>query len=132
MKTLSFNDTWGDNVTVELYISSYANNKSLYIGLESVKEDYSEPYGDVTVNLNGKPLSYCAYVDTGNMPELEAFIAENKLGSDTGLKQRSGYNEYPLYMFDVEKLRELCPDGLAEYEKANGIGKKPETKEKAK
>lgn len=131
MQILELNTQWGSE-KVELSISSYANNKSLYIGLTSVSEEFPEPYGDVTVNLDGSPLNYCAYVDTGNMPELETFILDNGLGYATGLTKRSGFNEYPLYMFDVEKLRELCPEGLSDYEKANGLGKKAEAKDKSR
>ena len=38
------------------------------------------------------------------------------LGEFTGFTQRSGFCEYPLYLFNVDKLRELCPDGMDKYE----------------
>lgn len=75
---------------------------------------------------------YCAYVDINNMPELEKFIEENEIGEFTGLTGRSGFCEYPLYLFDPEKLRELCPEGMAMYEHSIGADKKPEEKTKVR
>ena len=75
----------------------------------------------MTVNLGDTTPNYCAYVDTNNLPDAETFIADNELGTFTGFVKRSGYCEYPLYMFNPDKLRELCPDGLAMYEKNKGI-----------
>ena len=55
------------------------------------------------------------------MKDAETFIADNELGIFTGFVKRSGYCEYPLYKFNPDKLRELCPDELAMYEKNKGI-----------
>lgn len=111
---------------VTLEISSYLNNGNLYIGLVDVSEEYPEPYGDVTVNIGHAP-SYCGYLDLNNMPELEEFIKKNDLGEFTGIMQRSGFCEYPLYLFNVDKLRELAPEGMAKYEEMiNGPQKKAE------
>ncbi|MBR1744150.1 MAG: DUF4313 domain-containing protein [Lachnospiraceae bacterium] len=128
-KKLKLDTSWGDTMEVSLEINSYLSNKGLYIGIVSECDGYSEPYGDLTVNLADKAPDYCGYVDVNNMPELEQFIQENELGEFTGLTQRSGFVEYPLYLFDVEKLRELCPDGIAEYEANIGKARVPQTKE---
>ena len=68
------------------------------------------------MNLCEGAPDYCGYLDTNNMSEIERFIKENGIGEFTGWKQRSGFCSYPLYKFDPEKLRELCPKGMAEYE----------------
>ena len=91
-----------------------------------------EYYGDMTVNLIASVPPYCAFVDTYNMPELEKFLVENKVAEFAGLEQRSGHYSYPLYLFDAEKMRGLCPDGMAAYERANGLGKKQEKMEKSR
>jgi hypothetical protein len=46
------------------------------------------------------------------MPDIEKFITDNDLGEFTGFTQRSGFCEYPLYLFNVDKLRELCRRSL--------------------
>ena len=128
-KTLRLDTSWGDTQEVSLKINSYLNNRGLYIGLVTYSDGYPEPYGDLTVNLAHKAPDYCGYVDINDMPELEHFIQENELGEFTGLTQRSGFVEYPLYLFDVEKLRALCPEGMAEYEANIEQARVPQTKE---
>lgn len=108
------------------------NNGCLYIGLNEQSEEYSEPYGDMTVNLDGKAPDYCGFVDLNNMPELEKFIEDNKLGEFTGLMKQSGFCQYPLYLFDPERLRELCPDGMAMYEHSIGKDIEPKKQERAR
>ena len=128
-KILNLDTPWGSSEEVQLEINSYMNNKGLYIGLMNRDGDDFEPYGDLTVNLSQKAPDYCAYVDTNNMPGVEKFIEENDLGEFTGLTQRSGFCEFPLYMFNVDKLRELCPDGMETYEKCIGTARQPERKD---
>lgn len=127
-KLLELNTQWGSKEQVQLEINTYLNNNGLYIGLLSKTEDGMESYGDLTVNLVDKAPDYCAYVDMNNMPELEKFIEDNELGEFTGLMQRRGFCEYPLYLFNVDKLRELCPEGMELYERTIGMVKEPEKK----
>lgn len=131
-KTLELDTQWGRKEQVQLEINNYMNNNGLYIGLMGKEGEYFEPYGDVTVNLGVRAPDYCAYVDLNSMPELEKFIENNELGEFTGLAERSGFCEYPLYMFNVDKLRELAPDGMEIYERNIGKDKKPEAKQMAR
>jgi len=116
-KTLDLYTQWGYVQEVKLEINKYANNNSLYIGLNTVGGEYEESYGDITVNFDGQVPDYCAFLDMNNLPEAKGFIEENKLGEFTGITKRSGFCEYPLYIFNPGKLKELCPEGMAEYEK---------------
>lgn len=127
-KKLELKTQWGTTEQVSIEINTYLNNGNMYIGLSSTEDGYPEPYGDVTVNLGDKVPDFCGYVDTNNMPELEKFLVDNDIGEFTGFVQRSGFCVYPLYMFNVDKLRELCPDGMETYEMNKGYGKKQEEK----
>ena len=129
--TLKYNSPFSGEIQVSLEINTYLNNGCMYIGLVEQGE-YPEPYGDLTVNLVGKAPDYCGFVDLNNMPELERFIADNDLGEFTGLTQRSGFCEYHLYLFNVEKLRELCPDGMQVYEASIGRTKDTKVVERAR
>lgn len=122
-KQLELNSRWSGKVPVTLEINTYLNNNCLYIGLVEQTEGYPEPFGDLTVNLGGKCPDYCGYVDINNMPELESFIEEYELGEFTGLVGHSGFCTYPLYLFNVNKLREYCPDGMELYERSIGTVK---------
>ena len=120
-KCLTYTSRFTGETDVSFDIQQYMNNGNIYIGLGCNEEGYLEPFADLTVNLGDTTPNYCAYVDTNNLPDAENFIADNELGTFTGFVKRSGYCEYPLYMFNPDKLRELCPDGLAMYEKNKGI-----------
>lgn len=130
-KTMKLKSQYGKEYEVSIEINTYLNNGCMYIGLVEQGE-YPESYGDLTVNLAGKAPDYCGYVDLNNMPELEKFIAENDLGEFTGLTQRSGFCEYPLYLFNVDKLRELCPDGMQAYEASIGKVRDAKVAERAR
>lgn len=127
--TLELKTSFGTTENVTLTVKTYVDSNSLYVGMTTADDGFPEPYGDVTVNLLVPVPSYCAFVDTNNMPELEEFLVKNKIAAFTGIEQRSGYCSYPLYLFDAEKMRGLCPDGMAAYEQANGLDKKQVKKE---
>lgn len=128
---LEFNTKRGKTIKVGLEINYYANNRCIYIGLTTGRGESLQIYADVTVNLAGKAPDYCGYLNTNNTSELKEFIETNGIGEFTGLTKQSGFCEYPLYLFQVDKLRELCPNGMLVYEK--GIGKeKKEEKSKSR
>lgn len=47
----------------------------------------------------------CAFVDVNNAPWAEKFIQENDLGIFLGMYVQSGYVSYPLYKFNLNKLK---------------------------
>lgn len=116
---------------VKLEIKSYPKTNHLYIGIIDVSEMGTESYGNITVNLGQVP-DYCGYVDMKYMPELEDFIKDNHLGEFTGLTKRSGLFDYPLYLFNADRLRELCPEQMAAYEHGIGVTGKEQDKEKSR
>lgn len=131
-KMMKLHSRFGDDYEVSLEISRYLNNGCIYIGLVRDEDGFPEPYGDLTVNLEGRVPDYCGYVDLNNMPELERFVEENDLGEFTGLVKRSGYCEYPLYLFNADKLREMCPDGMQVYEACIGRAEDVKATERAR
>lgn len=106
MTTLNYN---GEELILQ--IGTYQDNKALYLGLLTVD---GEPFLDVTVNFDAS--SYCGYIDTPNFPDLGAFLEENEIGYATGLSQSSGFCTYPHFLFDVDVLSRLDPDGYEKYE----------------
>ena len=101
-KTLSLS-AWGETYRLSTRISNYRNNGNLYIGL--VDEDGC-PYCDLTVNIDDLPEEDMAAVDTNNCPWAEKFIEDNELGEKTPFTFRSGFCVYPIYIFDMEKVKE--------------------------
>lgn len=101
---------------VFLTVSAYPNN-TMYVGLMADDGGTSKLYGNVTVNLMDSVPSYCAFVDTENMPELEEFLERNGIAECSSLSQKRNNCSFPLYVFNPKRLRELCPDGMDVYEK---------------
>lgn len=91
-------------------ISRYCNGNNLAIQLFCADEEYGgeEPLASLTVNLPNYNLEKnVAFVDTNNCPWAKEFIKANALGEFTGLEFPSGYCMYPLYRFNLEKIKEL-------------------------
>lgn len=82
----------------------YVANNTLAVTL--VTEE-GEPFANITVNITDSIIfanEAAAFVDTNNCPWAEDFLRETDLGSPVGIFGRSGYCEYPLYKFAVEKM----------------------------
>lgn len=129
-KGLKLKSRWGRECMVELTINYYLNNGCMSIHL--MDQESKEPFSNLTVNLGTKVPAYCGYVDTNHLPEALQFIEEHNLGEFTSIVGLSGFCEYPLYMFNADRLRELCPDGMAEYERSIGMTKEATEQEKSR
>lgn len=103
MKVISYGETYD----VEVFRTTYQSNDSLAIILRDAHT--GEPFATLTVNLPDGAFGdkHYAFVDTNNCPWAEEFIKENELGEPTGLLGHSGYCEYPLYEFYIDKIEEL-------------------------
>ena len=129
---LTYNSHFSGETEVVMDIQQYMDNGNLYIGIACKADGYLEPFANLTVNLGDSAPDYCSYVDTNNLPDAEEFITQNGLGTFTGFIKRSGFCEFPLYMFEPDKLRALCPDGLEMYEKSKGIVMKSRQKKETR
>ena len=89
---------------VTAFKTQYRNNNSLAVQL--LDEDGS-PFGMLTVNLpeTRELKDNEQFVDVNNCPWAPEFIRGNALGEPTGRMGQSGFCSYPLYAFDLNKLK---------------------------
>ena len=88
---------------VEVFRTSYYNNDSLAVFLQTVE---GEPFCNLTVNLSdGVAGEEYQYVDTNNCPWALDFIKSNNLGTPTGIVGYSGFCQYPLVKFNIDKIK---------------------------
>ena len=98
--------SYGETYDITLAMGKYQENDNLAIQMMAEDKEYgcSTPYGIMTVNLSVKLPYNKAFVDTNNLPFIEDFIKENRLGKPTGVTRVSGFCTYPEYEFDLEEL----------------------------
>lgn len=84
---------------VYLEKNAYRNNGALAILMYNMDD---EPYGAVTVNLCHPIQSdELAFVDENNIPGIGKWLERNHIALSLCMKARSGFCEYPLYMFTI-------------------------------
>jgi len=86
-----------------LFTSTYQIGGNIYIGLFDV--EHQEPFADVTVNVSALPEGQ-GCVNTNDYPWLVEFIANTGIGVPTGNMLRSEFGAYPVYKFNLEKIKE--------------------------
>lgn len=99
-------------VKVMVRVATYAMNGCLAMMLEAVEETESVGIGEefyLTVNLREPaPAPNMAYIDVNNMGDkAAAFLEKYGFARNTGKTKKSGFVTYPLYEFDLQKLRRL-------------------------
>lgn len=68
-----------------------------------------ECFAVLTVNLESFDLNgdkEYAFVDTNNCPWAEEFLTKNNIATPTHINIPQGFCTYPLYKFDLTKLKE--------------------------
>lgn len=107
---------YGNNYQMSLSIGCYQFYDNLAIEMNVLTSDGWEPWNTLTVNLGDIADKHCAYIDTNNNgQEILTWIEKNNLAVPTGQIASSGYCRYPEYRFHSEALREMDPDGYAQY-----------------
>ena len=95
--------------TVSLEIGMYANTGRLHIEIITHTKDGPEPFAAMTVNLPAYSL---------------------ELGKVLPYKVHSGFGTYSVVSFDLNKLKEFDPKGVAEFKKAWNISDKKPVRKK--
>jgi len=108
----------GKTVQVYIMVGAYQDNGRLYVVLINAEND--ELYLDLTTNLpkvlaDKTDAFISSWASSDNTLD---FIKNNHLGEPLGYAVSSGYSKYPVYEFNEERLKELDPEGYAEFEKA--------------
>lgn len=101
MKTLKYNYR-GEVHELICRVSQYMNG-NMAILLQD--KDTGEGYDYLTVNLEDLPTGY-AYIDVNNMKGADKMAEEFEIAKPVGYCLQSGWVTYPLYCFDLEKLKE--------------------------
>lgn len=102
---------WAEYTLTGIEVGKYASGDRLAIELYCLDEEYGgeAPLATLTVNLTdywGLKENQ-AFVDTNNCPWAKNFIKETDIGYETGIEWPSGYCFYPLYTFDMDKIKKL-------------------------
>ena len=88
---------------------------NLAIVMLTWENGYAEPWASLTVDLDGERRKDCAFIDINGDADFPVWLIRHGLAIPTGATQRNGYCEYPEYRFRADRLRELDPEGYAEY-----------------
>lgn len=114
MKTINI-----EGYDVSLHVNTYVSNKTV-MALTATDVKTGEPFACLSVNLgddigNGSRMQYgSTFLDTNNCPGVckaleDAGIAQPYMRFGSPVTKPSGFCEYPLYEFDMNKLSEYVP-----------------------
>ena len=121
IKTVPFKWAHGEEM-VSLEVGHYNHNNRLYVGTISYSEGYPELFADITVNIPQYRLEINeAFIDGNIGRDAIKFIEENELGELLSYTVQSGYGEYNVVAFDLDKLAEFDPEGVAEFKGVHNI-----------
>lgn len=116
---------------VSLQVDQYAYDDRLYIGMTCYGEDEPELFADMTVNIPAYSLEPNeAFISGDISKDLLNFIKENKLGKVLPYTVQSGYGKYAAVAFNLDKLAEFDPEGIAAFKKSHDIPEKNTSKKR--
>ena len=95
------------NLEFAFTTSTYSTTGNTYVGIHSKKNDYIEPYCNLTVNLDMQLGKGLAFIDVNNADrDLLLFLEEQGFIAPTGVTMPSGFVVYPLYRLNLNKIGE--------------------------
>ena len=103
MKEFALTNLFGQTEICTLSVSKYSNNG--HVAVQIWCED--GPYSTLTVNVNGikKFPENCSALDVNNFPNGTGLVKRLGIAKPTGKYLGSGFCSYPVYEFDMDKLR---------------------------
>lgn len=101
---------------IRLNVGQYVHGNRLYIGMDYREDGEWESFDDLTVNILHEPTTANeAYISDLFSDAKIAFIQKHKLGVVLEEVGRSGFCIYRKVAFDMDRLRELDPQGVERY-----------------
>ena len=96
---------FGKTHRLKLRIDKYETNDNLRIGLTDRKGNV---FSYITTNACSLTDETWACVDTDCCPFAEKLIEDYSLGKPVGISIPAGTREYPVYKFDLDKIKEYA------------------------
>ncbi len=109
MKTLKLKSHWTEEeYNIGFRIEEYQNgNTAILMECYTDTGAYDGSFDVLTVNLGDQLIPGCGYVNVNHLgDEIMEWIEENELGMDTGIREKTVFVTYPLYEFDLDKIKE--------------------------
>lgn len=114
-QTLEYNWEFG-KTEIALEVAEYMQGNGLYIGMLSREPEGWDSFGDLTVNLPFAPAEANeAYISHDFSKEKIAFIKKHRLGKVLPETASSGFCIFQKVAFNMERLRELDPEGVENF-----------------
>ena len=105
-----------------LKVDSYRCKNRLFIAMVKKKDQEEELYDILTVSLPGENIKINeAFISDFECKYKLSFIRKYKLGEVLQRVGHSGFCDYRLGRFDLEKLAEYDPQGTREFMESHGI-----------
>lgn len=108
MKTFDINTPWNTTHGCFLTKNTYLNNQ--HVALDIFCED--GPFAGLTVNIDGIerfPKNFSC-IDTNDFPQGTMLAERLGIGKPTEYALRSGFCTYPVYEFDMDKIKEYIEE----------------------
>ncbi len=109
MKTLKIKSRWRDKeYNIAFRLGNYENG-NLAILMECYKDDgtYDGAFAKLTVNLGLELMEGYGFLDVGDLgDEIVSWVIDNGLGEDTGYREKTDFVIYPLFKFNMDKIKE--------------------------
>lgn len=120
-KTLDYEWEFGKE-EILLEVASYCYGENLAILMYHKEDGELEAFGDLTVNLPAYSLDPNeAFIADFDSKSKLAFIKQHKLGKVLPWKGRSGFCEYAVVAFDLNRLSQYDKEGVEKFCEKRGI-----------